>query len=70
MDYRILYVEDEKILGQLVSESLRKLNYDVFRISNGADALNAYRQFRPHLCLLDIMLPGKDGFELHDRSGP
>ena len=64
MKYRILYVEDEQILGQLVTESLEKLNYEVLQITNGFDALRAYRDFKPHLCLLDIMLPGKDGYDV------
>jgi DNA-binding response OmpR family regulator len=64
MHYRILYVEDEQILGQLVKESLEKLNYEVLKITNGVDALKAYRDFKPHLCLLDIMLPGKDGYDV------
>jgi len=64
MKYRILYVEDEKILGQLVTESLAKVNFEVLQVTNGIDALRAYRDFKPHLCLLDIMLPGKDGYDV------
>jgi len=64
MKYRILYVEDEQILGQLVRESLEKQNYEVLLITNGFDALKAFRDFDPHLCLLDIMLPGKDGYDV------
>ena len=64
MKYRILYVEDEQILGQLVLESLRKLDYEVWQVPNGIDALKAYRDLTPHLCLLDIMLPGKDGYDV------
>jgi DNA-binding response OmpR family regulator len=67
MTYKILYVEDEKILGQLVTESLRKGNYEVMQVSNGAHALSAYREFKPHVCLLDIMLPGKDGYEVAEQ---
>lgn len=64
MKYRILYVEDELILGQLVMEALQKLNYEVRQVTNGTDALKAYREQQPHLCLLDIMLPGKDGYDV------
>ena len=64
MKHRILYVEDEQILGQLVKESLEKLGFEVLQIKNGFDALKAYRDFKPHLCLLDIMLPGKDGYDV------
>lgn len=64
MAYKILYVEDEKILGQLVTEALTKKGYEVMHIANGVAAFAAFRQMKPHLCLLDIMLPGKDGYEI------
>lgn len=64
MKYRILFVEDEKILGQLVKEALQKHGYDVRHITNGIDALEAFKSQRSHLCLLDIMLPGKDGYDV------
>lgn len=57
-------MEDERILGQLVKESLAKLNFEVMQVTNGSDALQAYRELKPHLCLLDIMLPGKDGYDV------
>lgn len=64
MKYRILYIEDEHILGTLVTEGLKKLGYDIEQRTSGNDALHYYRKFKPHLCLLDIMLPGKDGYEV------
>lgn len=64
MKYRILYVEDEHILGKLVSESLTEKGYHLLQVTNGTDVLSQYRRFNPHLCLLDIMLPGKDGYEV------
>jgi len=64
MGVTILYVEDEQILGQLVAEALEKTGFDVQRISNGAEAIISFRTFEPHLCLLDIMLPGKDGYDV------
>jgi len=64
MKYRIMYVEDEKILGQLVTEALEKLGYEIKQVKNGADALATFKKTNPHLCLLDVMLPGKDGFDI------
>lgn len=64
MKHRILYIEDEHILGRLVTESLTKKGYQALQVTNGADALYHYRKYEPHLCLLDIMLPGKDGYEV------
>ena len=61
MSYKILFAEDEKILGQLVVEGLQKHGLDVKHVSAGTDVLAAYREYKPQLCLLDIMLPGKDG---------
>jgi Response regulators consisting of a CheY-like receiver domain and a winged-helix DNA-binding domain len=63
MQYRILFAEDEQILGALVKEALQKHGYDVLLVTNGSDVLAAYHKHRPQLCLLDIMLPGKDGYE-------
>lgn len=63
MQYRILFAEDEKILGALIKEALQKHGYDVMLITNGSDVLAAYHRHKPQLCLLDIMLPGKDGYE-------
>jgi len=64
MAYKILYIEDEKILGKLVCDSLAKEGYDVLQIHNGAEAITAFREYKPHLCLLDIMLPGRDGYQI------
>src|ERR1700722_6514593 len=62
MKQRILYIEDELILRQLVKDALEKSGYEVLKIINGSDGLAMFKKFRPHLCLLDIMLPGKDGY--------
>ena len=64
MKYRILFVEDEAILGQLVCDGLVKAGFDVRLIKNGVDALPAFREYMPHLCVLDIMLPGKSGYDV------
>jgi DNA-binding response OmpR family regulator len=64
MKYRILYVEDEKILMQLVKDALEKQGYEVAQVSNGLDVVGAFKAATTHLCLLDIMLPGKDGYDV------
>lgn len=64
MSYRILYVEDEEVLGALVTEALTKANYEVIRVTNGADVWAAYSKNEPHICLFDIMLPGKNGYDV------
>lgn len=61
---RILYVEDEPFLAQIVQESLESRNFDVCLISNGEDAIQAFYDFKPHICVLDVMLPIRDGFSI------
>jgi len=61
---KILYVEDEPFLAQIVQESLESRNFHVMLVRNGADALNAFMLFEPNICVLDVMLPHKDGFAI------
>ncbi|MEM9821726.1 MAG: response regulator, partial [Bacteroidota bacterium] len=61
---KILYVEDEPYLGKIVKESLESRNFEVNMISDGGVALPAFQQYRPDICVLDVMLPNKDGFTI------
>lgn len=61
---RVLYVEDEPFLARIVQESLESRGYDVELVSDGAQALKAFEKVQPHICVLDVMLPHKDGFSL------
>lgn len=61
---KILYVEDEPFLGKIVQESLESRQFSVRWISDGAEVLDAFRDFRPDVCVLDVMLPHRDGFSL------
>lgn len=61
---RILYVEDEPFLARVVKESLESRNFDVLLESDGSKVLEAFRKYQPHICVLDVMLPGVDGFSL------
>ncbi len=61
---KILYAEDEIFLGKIVKESLESRNYEVHMVSNGKEVLRTFHSVQPHICLLDVMLPGKDGFSL------
>lgn len=64
---KILYVEDELFLGKIVKESLETRGYTVHMESDGAKAFDAFKQAQPDVCILDIMLPNKDGFEIADE---
>ncbi len=61
---KILYVEDEPFLGKIVKESLESRDYEVNMIPDGAHAVAAFNNFMPHICVLDIMLPHKDGYTI------
>ena len=62
MGKRILVVDDEADLTELISFNLREAGYDVEVACDGVKALTAARQTRPNLILLDLMLPELDGF--------
>jgi two-component system, OmpR family, response regulator len=68
---RLLVVEDEPVILELLSGSLRFAGFDVVTATTGTDALRAAARTRPDLILLDVMLPGGDGFEVlrQIRSG-
>ena len=61
---KILYVEDELFLGKIVKESLESRHFEVIMESDGLNVLQVFRQENPHVCILDVMLPNKDGFTL------
>jgi DNA-binding response OmpR family regulator len=64
MEYKIFLVEDDENLGFVIKDSLEDLNYRVDLFVDGAEALKSFFGSDYHLCILDIMLPKKDGFEL------
>lgn len=64
MSTRILYVEDEPFLGKIVKESLESRGFDVHMLADGAEVMPMYEQVKPDICVLDIMLPNKDGYTL------
>lgn len=64
MSEKILVVEDEISLQETLVYNLKKQGYEVEAVGDGLQALAAAREGRPDLILLDIMLPGMDGFEV------
>lgn len=67
MSQRILVVEDEENLAEALRFNLERQGYDVTVASNGYDALSAVQSTSFHLLVLDVMLPGLDGFEVCRR---
>jgi DNA-binding response OmpR family regulator len=61
---KILYVEDEQFLGKIVRESLESRGFTVIMETDGDKVLPLFRETRPDICVLDVMLPGKDGFTI------
>lgn len=64
---KILYVEDDLNLGFVTKDNLNLAGYDVTHCDNGLDAAHEIMENEFDLCILDIMLPTIDGFELARR---
>lgn len=64
MNQRLLLIEDDQRLAELVSSYLRKHGYEILHHARGDDAAERILETQPDLVILDVMLPGKDGFEV------
>ncbi len=62
--YKILYAEDDEILAFLTKDNLEQHHYQVTHCSDGTRCLQAFKKETFDICILDIMLPKMDGFEL------
>ncbi|MBB6625261.1 response regulator transcription factor [Clostridium gasigenes] len=67
MDKRILIVEDEIAINDILSRALKKEGYIIKSAYNGEDALDYVDTFKPHLTLLDVMLPDITGFDVASK---
>jgi PleD family two-component response regulator len=65
--YTILIVDDDPLIRRIVNKALTAAGYQVVEASSGADALKLAQETPPNLILLDLMLPGMDGYEVCDR---
>lgn len=61
---KILYIEDEPFLSKIVRESLESRGFDVCWTGDGGEAVSVFHQFQPDICVLDVMLPNRDGFAI------
>jgi two-component system OmpR family response regulator len=64
---RVLVVDDEPSIVDVISMALRHQGFGVESADNGKDALDQVRRWRPHVMVLDVMLPDMEGFEVARR---
>ena len=62
MAQKILIVEDDKFLRELIVKKLLGENYDVIEAADGEEGVKKIKEEKPDLVLLDLILPGIDGF--------
>ena len=60
----VLVVDDEPNIVELLTVSLKFQGFDVHSANNGTEALRLARELNPDAYILDVMMPGMDGFEL------
>ncbi len=61
--FRILLADDEPDVLEFLGYNLKKENYEVFSCRNGREAVDLARELKPHLIILDVMMPVMDGVE-------
>lgn len=64
---RILVVEDDPIIRQTVEYALRRAGFETETCADGVDAIKQAQSWKPDLILLDIMLPGQDGYSVAEQ---
>lgn len=66
-DLRILLVDDEPDILEIITYNLSAEGYQVITAENGLEAIEMARLHKPHLIILDVMMPEMDGIEACDR---
>ena len=64
---KLLLVEDEIALGEIIKESLETRDFEVTYCQNGVTGWEQFNQEKPDVCILDVMMPLKDGFTLAEE---
>jgi two-component system OmpR family response regulator len=67
--HRVLVVDDEPNIVEVVTMALRYQGFEVDSAGTGREALAAVTRFKPHLMVLDVMLPDMEGFDVASRLG-
>ncbi|MCX4192181.1 EAL domain-containing protein [Methylophaga sp. OBS1] len=63
----VLIVDDDPVTRMLMRQSLKNIDIDIYEASNGTDAIAEFNQHKPDMTLLDVSMPGMDGFECCER---
>lgn len=66
---RVLVVDDEQNIADVIAMALRYQGFGVETAASGKEALDAVSSYRPHLMVLDVMLPDMEGFDVAERLG-
>src|SRR5690349_22850986 len=69
MKHRVLWVEDDESFGYILREYLVLHGFEIILVRDGKQAIKTLREQDFDLCILDIMLPGADGFEVAATLG-
>ncbi|OQA15991.1 MAG: Alkaline phosphatase synthesis transcriptional regulatory protein PhoP [bacterium ADurb.Bin363] len=64
---KILIVDDDESIRKAIAYKLKKNNYEVFSASNGIEALIKIREINPDLIILDVIMPGINGYEVLEK---
>jgi len=67
MPKKILIIEDDKFLRELIVQKLTKEGYEIAEAVDGEEGVKKFKEEMPDLVLLDLILPGIDGFEVLSR---
>jgi DNA-binding response OmpR family regulator len=65
---KILIVEDDRFLRELIAKKLKNEGYEVLEAVDGEEGLKRIKEEKPDLILLDLILPGIDGFEVLEKA--
>jgi DNA-binding response OmpR family regulator len=61
---KVLLVEDESVLAMVIRETLGPMGFDITIAANGVEGWSLYHSVKPEICVVDIMMPRKDGLSL------
>ncbi|WP_343681420.1 response regulator transcription factor [Chryseobacterium arthrosphaerae] len=64
MKTKVLLVEDEAVLAMVVKETLEMNGFEIEVASNGVEGWTRFKNSQPDICVIDVMMPRKDGFSL------